>query len=370
MKKIVKTVIGVLLTVVFTAGFVFADRSLNGFNNDNYSETFQGAVSERLYYGKTETAKAFVTEELSGTTSSVVYKSYSKLNDLTEKEIKALPLEKEIIEKIKEGERIAVSYDCNGEEKNINSCLLKMDGGYRYFVEPAKTGEVITNSYYKSCLNGSNYLNCTVTNTFNIRIITSGVGNESIYMQTLKFDNDLAYINQQLPGYECELYFKETNNYINVYMKHPSKNDGVFYTLSEINQSLYGMRYDVYLMKADERVNVSDLTEMEQVAEFIFALPVDASYFVKTDYGFKMPNEKYKEVCKLMAGEEFYEQIEKDWVEHQIYFNSEYYVENGRLSSNKIVLTMINGNEVFALNFVSTFSDFNTTSIVLPGRGE
>ena len=32
----------------------------------------------------------------------------------------------------------------------------------------------------------------------------------------------------------------------------------------------------------------------------VFALDVDASYFVKTDYGFCIPNDKCKEVAKKM----------------------------------------------------------------------
>lgn len=371
-KKIVKAVIGFVLTAVFSVGFLFVSNSFSGFTYETPSETFVGKLSDNSYYSKTDTARAYISEEFSGLTSNVSYSGYQKISDLTESQIKALPLEDSVLDNISAGEKVVVNYSCNGQEKKSNTCLLQTDSGYHYFVEPNSAGESITNSYFESCLDGSKYLNCTATTTLNFRIASDKISTDSIYRQVIQFDDDIAYIDQELPGMVYEMYFKENDSKIAVYLKHPQKDDGLFYSLSEINSELryQGLYYEVKLVKGGEQVNVSNLSSMQQITDFMFMMPVDASYFVKTNFGFSMPNEKYKEVCKMMAGEEAYLEIESAWKEYKIHFNSDYYVTDGRLSASKTILTMTDGEDVFALTITVNYTDFGKTSVTIPGRGQ
>ncbi len=371
-KKIVKVVVGFILTAIFSFGFLYVSNSFVGFTYETPSETFVGKLSENSYFSKTDTARAYISEEFSGSTSNVSYSGYQKISDLTESEINALPLEDSVLENINAGEKVVVSYSCNGEDKTSNTCLLKAGSRYHYFVEPSIVGEAITNSYFESCLDGSKYLNCTATTTLNLRVISDSMSTDSIYRQVIQFNDNVAYIDQELPGMEYEMYFKENDERIAVYLKHPQRNDGIFYTLSEINSELrsQGMYYEVKLVKGGEQVNVSSLSSMQQITDFMFMMPVDASYFVKTNFGFSMPNEKYKEVCKMMSGGDAYLDIENAWREHKIHFNSDYYVTNGRLSASKTILTMTDGEDVFALTITVNYTDFGKTSVTIPGRGQ
>lgn len=159
---------------------------------------------------------------------------------------------------------------------------------------------------------------------------------------------------------------------INVYIEHPQKNDGKLYTLSEINRDLrsQNLEYKVYISKGGEQVWIESLSTLQDITDFMFMMELDASYFVKTPYGFSMPDEKYKEVCKLMMGENAYAEMEEAWDEYHIHFNSDYYVTDGRLSASKTVLTMSNGDDIFALTITVNYTDFGTTEVKLPNSTE
>ena len=112
------------------------------------------------------------------------------------------------------------------------------------------------------------------------------------------------------------------------------------------------------------------MTTMQDITDFMFMMELDASYFVKTSYGFSMPEEKYKEVCRLMLGEHEYQEMIQAWEEHYFNFSADYYVTEGRLSASKITLSMSDGNDVFALTVTVNYTDFGTTEVVLPDSVE
>ncbi len=365
MKKVLKLVFGLTFTLIFSLGFFVLGENMNHFKYDDPSETFIGVLSSYSYNSKADTAKAFLANELTGITSQPVYNNYQKIKELDENEIDALFIEKTLKSKIDSAEDITIFYSCDGEEKRSSTCLLTMGDEYRYYVSISNVGEAITNSYFDSVLDGSKYLNCTSTTTVNFRLINPKATTDATYRQTIMFDKDVAYFDQEFPGMNFKAYFKETINGIVPYLEHPTDDDGKFHSLTEINRDLSSqyLRYEVYLSKGGETINIESLDTLQDVTDFMFTMPVDASYFVKTPYGFSMPNNKYKAVCKLMAGEDAYQEIEQTWSEHHIYFNSDYYVSEGRLSASKTVLTMSDGEDVFALTIIVNYTDFGSTKV-------
>ena len=367
-KRIITLAVSITLSIGATIGLAVLGNHMDFFQADEHSETFAGYVSTEEYENREAAARGFLKCELTGSTLQPEYKGYTKICNLGSNEINALGVSDLTEKKIVEGEQVSIEFTHDSIESKANTYLLQTsDAGFVYFVPPQETGEALTNSYFESVLDGKKYSNCTSITTVNLRLVSSAtVPVDSTYRQAIYFDDEKAFFNQELPGYDTDFYFIEDGDSIIAYMEHPSNKDGKFYTLSEINSSSGMMRYEVYLMKGGNRTNIEEFSSIQDIVDIMFMMELDASYFVKTDVGFSMTDEKYKEVCKMMAGEDFFKEIEDAWTDFHIHFRSDYYVTDGRLSASKTVLTMSNGDEIFALTLETKYSDFGTTEVEMP----
>ena len=363
--KLAKMIVSVVLVAAMTSGMVYVGTHMDFFGADAYSDTFAGYVSETSYSTKEDTAKAFLQNELTGATAKPIYTGYTILEKITSKEVEELGITNLTDKVIRDAEKVKIDYICNDAETSAKTYILNSTQGYLYFIPPQETGEALTNAYFNIVCDGNKYLNSTATTNINLRVISSQMTTESTYRQIIYFDDDKAFFNQELPGFDTDIYFEERNNSILIYIEDPNNKNGHFYTLDELGRK-HGVKYYVYLVKGSESVNVDTLNKMKDIVDFAFMLELDASYFVKTDVGFSMTDDKYKEVCKFMAGEAFAEEIEKNWEEHHIHFRADYYVTDGRLSASRIVLTMSDGEDIFALTLETRYTDFGSTEVVLP----
>ncbi|MGN0812484.1 MAG: hypothetical protein ACI4MQ_03130 [Candidatus Coproplasma sp.] len=371
--RIVKFSVGLVLAFAISIGLIVFEKNVSFFNYEAHSETFAGYVSSKSYSSKLDTAKAFLSEELCGSTEEPVYGGYTEEGELSESEIDALGVRDKVSGNILSVSNMTVRYSSNGENKSANAYLVKMDDGkYKYYTTLQSDGEQLTNSYFASVLDGEKYLNCTSTTVLTFRMINDSSTVESTYRQTIKIDDDKALFEQELPGLISDIYFVEEKNDLVAYIKHPTKDDGKFHSLDEINRGLSssGYYYYIKLMRGGESVDAETLDTIEDLTDFIFAMTIDASYFEKTSFGFSMPDSKYKEVCKQLAGESAYKEMEEAFETYHVYFKSDYYVTDGRLSANKTVLTMSDGEDVFALNITTNYSNFGTTEVKHPTEGE
>ena len=366
--RIVRLVVGLLITTAVSIGMFTAEAELNHFKYDNYSETFVGVISSASYETKEATVEGFVANELYGASAQPIYRGYDKISDLTQKEINELAIDEQTRSEIVSAEKVSVKYVSDSKEKQVNTCVLEMDGCYRYYVSLSLDGEALTNSYFDSVLDGAKYLNCTSNTVVNMRVNNRQTTSDVSYRQVIKFDDDIAYFDQAFPGMDYEMYFTEEEGSIDIYMEHPDKKDGKLYSLARINRDLrkQNLEYRVYLTNGNEQVWLDTLSTMQDITDFMFMMELDASYFVKTPYGFSMPEEKYKEVCCLMLGEYEYQEMIVAWEKHFFNFSADYYVTEGRLSASKITLSMSDGNDVFALTVTVNYTDFGTTEVYLP----
>ena len=370
--RIVKLVIGLLITTAVSVGMFTVEGTLNHFEHDNYSETFIGVISAASYDSKEETVRGFLETELCGASAQPVYVGYEKISDLTSEEINELALDEQTKAEVVSAERVSVRYATERDEKRVSTCVLEMNGRYRYYVSLSLDGEALTNSYFDSVFDGAKYLNCTANTVVNMRVNNKQTASDVSYRQVIQFDDDIAYFDQELPGMDYDMYFTEEENSIDIYIEHPDKRDGKLYSLARINRELrsQNLEYRVYLTNGNEQVWLDTMTTMQDITDFMFMMELDASYFVKTSYGFSMPEEKYKEVCRLMLGEREYQEMIQAWEEHYFNFSADYYVTEGRLSASKITLSMSDGNDVFALTVTVNYTDFGTTEVVLPDSVE
>ena len=373
MNKIVKLVVSLLITAATTGGLFYAGNNMATFSTEEYSDTFVGYVSENVYDTEEKTAKAYLSCELSGATAEPVYTGYRKIADLSKPEIVSLGVTELTDKNILNGEKVAIDYKCNSNPFTANTYFLNTSEGYLYYIPPQETGEALTNSYFNTVLDGVKYSNCTSTTTVNMRVISSEVTTDATYRQVIYFDDDKAFFNQELPGFDTDMYFAEGDGNIIVYLQHPKKNDGKFWTLADINRDLrnqgsayYYEYYKVYITKGGETIDVDTFDKMQDIIDLMFMMDLDASYFVKTNVGFSMTNDKYKDVCKMMAGDGFASEIEDAWDDYHVHFRADYYVSDGRLSGSQVILTMSNGDDIFALNLETKYSNFGSTEVIIP----
>lgn len=360
--------VGLLLTLAIGIGLLVvggAEETVYG----TPGEDFVGYLSTQSYRSIAETAKAFCENEMTSARAESTYLGYVQTGEMTEEELDALPLEEDERLSVESGEYLDVYYSRNGHNGHTGTCLLRTADGFRYYSAMPSIGAPLTNAYFASVFDGEKYLNSTSAVTLSLRMVNGSTNVDATYRQQIMLDGTLAYVNQGIPGLVSELYFEESyGDGITVYLKHPLENDGGFYSLSQINRELASenLEYTVSLIKGGEQVDLDTLDTMSDVAGFMFAMDPDPSYFVKTAYGFAMSDEGCLALFKSMMSEEAYGELEQTWEKYRMHFNSAYYVTEGRLSASKAVITMSDGEDLFALTVNASYTDFGTTEVELP----
>lgn len=363
--KIIVSAVAFIVVITLTVSFALLSK-LSFTGTENYSEMFFGSISESAYEDKEEAAHDFVSKELTGATASPEYMGYTSDGELKSADLEEINSHNLIEEDFKSGEKVTIRYRNSTAENSVKAYLLDAGKKYRYFVLPPEEGGIVTNSYLNSVLDGEKYLNCTSTTIVGMSVLDI----MTTYNQTIQFDNDKAYFKQEIPGLISDVYLEEYSGGITAYLKNPEKNDGKFYSLAEIQSYYYsqGYEYDLFLIKGEEEVNIDSLNSMQDVTDFCFMLDIDASYFVKTLYGFAMTEEKYKAVCKMLAGNKLGEEFDKAWNDYQVHFRADYYVSEGRLSKSEIVLNLYYDGNYMTVSLTSIYSDFGSTTVEMPER--
>lgn len=334
-----------------------------------YSETFAGYLSEDTYDSEKSAVNAFIKEQLNGTTSEYTLKNYSCDRTLTSREIADL----ELGEDVETANFVTVNYtDENYNQHQTALYVIKANDGFRYFAPLPKTGEAVTASYYDSVLSNKAYENCTVTTTYACHAYSA----ETTYLQVFKFDYTKAYFKQTIPSMKVDFYMEETLSGFEYYSKLPLFGDGNYYSSEEANKKIkekYGDDYYLkyVLLKGGKEYNLDSFSTISELSEFIYAANFDSSYFVKTDYGFCMPFEKFKEAVYCMAGL-LGENAEEAMTDIDTYISSlniRYYVTDGRLSKIDYLLQALlsdDPKDFFSIEMHSLFTDFGSTEIKLP----
>ncbi len=367
-KRIIYTAASILFAVALavTAGVL---SNLNSTDELSYSETFTGYLSDNFFPTREATAKAFVDEQLGGK-DVAIYSDLEIKGELSQEEIHQLNSPDSLVRAdaltITSGEHCEVVYTFKNQRRRVKTDLVYTDEeAYRYYARLPEVGEQPTKAYIDSVFKGDNYLNCSARS----QISVSMLGTYSTYLQTILFADDKAYFNQELPGFISEVYLSETEGGITAYLKDPvGDKDDKFYTIGEINAMHLkdGYVYELYLTKGGDRISLDSLKSMEDVADFAFLMDTDCSYFIKTEYGFKMDDDRYKELCRAIAGNEFADDIDKVWHDYKINFHADYYVSEGRLNRMEVCLQMAYDNDLIAMNIITSYSDFGTTQVNFP----
>lgn len=361
-----KFICSAALTLALCAALVLPACS----KKENYSETFIGYLSQNSFSSENSAVRAFLKEQLSGETADCTLNGYRSYGSLSQTELEKLGLD----EKFESADKMTVNYDNgNSENRKATVYVLKSASGYRYYSPLPKSGEAVTLSYYDSMLSNKDYSNCTVTTTYSGHFYSI----ESTYLQVFKFADTKAYFKQTIPTMKVDFYMEQTAGGFEYYSKLPFLGDNGYYTEEEINKKVkekYGSDYyfeGYVLRKGGKEYPLDSFSSISELSSFIYAANYDSSYFVKTDYGFCMPFEKFKEAVYSLSGMlgEDSDEIVFEINKHIASLNIKYYVSDGRLSKIDYVVQAIvsdDPKDLVSVEMHSKFTDFGTTEVNLP----
>ncbi len=250
------------------------------------SETFEGAVSTQKYVTRDEAVDGFLSQELSGESTTAIRKGYDDIMVLTEADIAKLPsFVASANKKIIYAERGKVSYSSSSSvvvdptvKKQTVLLLQYEDGTFRYFVPPSEKGEAVTASYYADLMNYKNFLNLTAKSNLEMDMTMSAQG------RTAKVRIEI----------NMSLQITENMAKLVLVAKTESKgNPTLARAETYLIQTTEGLR--AYVQDSNGNwmrspsVNVDSITDL---IESNFVGDVDASYFVKTSKGFTVDAKK------------------------------------------------------------------------------
>ena len=365
MKKIVATILIAILAITFLMSFVGCNN-----NDEEYGETFVGAVSNATYESKEDAVKGFLEEEISGMAFTAEFVSYTKTADLSQKEIDGLAIDEDLrygIVSVEKGEveYIEQSYDENVLTKLANNTVKRLvyiiiyniNGNeiYRFYVIANEIGQYVSASSFKSIFYGYSYCNFTMELEINVNNIPEDKGTYNIHKEIGKYTEQIVNINVSCDDEE----------YRDDYGFEGSWGD-VYYV--DYNEMLYGAGWD------DDGLCVGcpiRPEEIERDREILGKLPlveryynwlnicilsytggvqagIDKcyNYFVRTDKGYK--------ANKIFS------------IGDTVYEDFEIIVSQGNISEIKFKFITIWNGEKVKYDVSASFYDFGTTKVDVP----
>lgn len=366
MKKKILIVLAFVLSVVCLFGtsgcFLFGGGTLG---------EFKGKLSEETYQSEDEAAEAFLKNEVCGNTTDATFVSYEKQSDLTEDELNSLNLtadekkevtsaEKGVVKYVERAKARDISVEVSSSTMSQNLYIIKLGAHYKYFVPALTTGETLTKSYFESVFDVERYKNCTLVS----HTLTEGTESNALGQSTsVKVEMDYTY------------EITETALALTLSMKYYT--DGTLDSTKSGEASLYVLQTDNglkgYAVSGSQyaEVSLSDLGLNFESLDEVFAanLPdfIDQTYFVMTDTGFKIRDDRMKEY----AENQFADKISGVLVSYDFEVDTSYIVNNGTLEKGTAACT-INGTSIYGTTVVAsassecTYSKFGSTRVNVP----
>lgn len=360
MKKIISTILLLALVVVVVAGLIVANMILGTPQPSAHSETYVGYVSETAYADAESAADAFVRSELDGDASACTYVSYAKASDLTEAELTAYGVASLFSGTVTAAESGVVTYRDGDAERTASVCFLTTDDGVRYFALPLVAGDRLTDSYYSSVMSLDRYSNFTADikgqKNASAALSEFGIAEETPYAQTLAADGAHATVVQYRPDFTVNAYFAGENSG-KMYVRNPYRTDDEkYYAAGQLESSVESV---TTLNIGARTETATSLDSRRDLLSLCTAVDADASYFVKTDYGFRLADDKQA----AFASKLFNLAIEGT---EAVYARADYYVTDGRLAAVDISASLRKGTYFLSVTVHANLRDFGATQVTVP----
>lgn len=331
MKKLLATILIALLAMSCLLAFVGCNS-----NDEEYGDTFVGAISQSTFESVEDAVKGFLEEEISGQAFVAEYVGYTKTADLSKDEIDVLKIDEEIKKDIVSVERGEVEYieQFNKESelltklasetcKRIVYIVRYVKNGeklYRFYIPVAVEGETLTYSEYKNIFDIDKFMNFTANFKFFDR--------EEIKLKVV--DNtiqqgDWIYIIYKAP-YLCEVFLGD--EYCDTYVQNAEE-----MTMRQAMEDLF-----------EEIEYMGELTVLSIVYQFVNGSAYSPGAYVKTKTGFALRDE-FKE--------------EKD---DSLLIT----IANGRVANIDLTVGFWDVGSYKVWNLSYSFYDFGTTKVDIP----
>lgn len=324
---------------------------------DNYSETYEGYVSEQTYDTVEDTVKGFLDSEIAGKTVDAVFVDYTKEKECSKEEVAELAIDEEYRDGLISVELGTVEYSeesssvsayggistvadgVNIETKTKKIYILTYTGMFRFFSPALAEGDALTASYYDSTFEAEKYINCsmnaTISNLYTYDGVTYLITNSAVakVTKTALYERDeySASNGETVKSSVAELYDVDTaQGFWTVYNTGDGYIAAPVYEWSTINE--YFMQW------FDQRFG-----------------QLDHTYFEKTETGYALKSDKYAEY--ISASGMSVGGLSGDYdVEYIIN------IADGRMSDvySKVAV------EGYVAEMTISFYDFGNTSITIP----
>ncbi len=364
MSNLKKTVISSVVAVLAIAGVIVMSIILAGGGNTvSYSETFEGTLSVSVFKSASAAARGYLGEQISGTASEPEYKGETVLYELSRAEAETLVGDG--IDGFISVKKVKIAYDdAYSKDNTVETYLIEFENGWKYFTPLPTVGDPISKAYMDDVFKTEKYLNCTSSTVMDMYVNDPNLALPQIsYRQTVEFEDNKAHFLQDLPSGKFDAYFSEkANGGVEAFLKDPNNSDDdKYYSGYDIEKKYNGK---IVFRRGGQQIELDDLDKIEEVVKFMFTLNVDASYFRKTDYGFEMRPEIYKKICAALVGDS--ESVENMFEKHRLFFYGRFYVSEGRLCRQRILVKACDGASVFSITLDTRFDGFGTTSVTFP----
>lgn len=294
MKRTMATIIAVV--VLFSC--LFGITACKGRERERYGDdTFEGALSTESFDSTESAVKGFLSNEIAGEATDATLVDYKEKKELLQEEIDKLAMDETDKASVLSAKEVEVLY--NRGEVGLKAAsddeddffvftvyILELSASgsevhiFKYYVPKAKSGDVLTRSYYDDLLRADKYINCTqeYTNSVESRIgnmpfisyeinyVISVTANKAFI--TMKVIDPVALDDMEVKYINLKGYF-EYDEQTNTFYSYFSKDDSP-YIMDTTN--LFG-QYGIVDMQSFATMNLPK---------------IDYSYYEKTDFGFKI----------------------------------------------------------------------------------
>lgn len=264
-----------------------------------------GCISKESYSDKTSAVVAFLDNEISGQATNAVFVSYETVRELNPEDIFKLSLGNLKYNDIEYAEMGIVTYK-DGEpesedsklknDKTIKVFIIEMGEAFYYFTPAPETGDVLTKSYFDYINQSSKYENVIFEYKYEIKAnALSPLGNSGYDFNTdstVKVTGNVAHMTSNVaPGeqssnfdFSAERYFVLISKKKDSPAENPNGADSYIAVFDK-----YGEDWTEVDM---ESFNMSDLASPIFNSGDSLGIKIDNAYYIKTEDGFKMNEEK------------------------------------------------------------------------------
>lgn len=249
-----------------------------------------GCISKHCYNDKESAAVDFLKREISGSATNAEFVSYKTVREMNSGDMLKLSIGNLTSDDVKFGEIGVITYKDGDCEKTCEVFIIAIDDAFYYYVPAPKTGDVLTKSYFDYVNQSSKYEN--VIFEYKIEITadsTHPLGTDKYNYNAdvkLKVTGNVAHLTNNVvsDGQGLGSDFATEQYYVKIRPKDAYYSEGYIAGFYKIGGE--------WVEKNIGQINMSDLACPILNAAGFDNAQIDNTYYVKTDEGFAMNEEK------------------------------------------------------------------------------